>query len=359
MRALDGLAGKLEGEVSGLPLMLDYHDRQRRFYRRDYFTEIRRGYRPEGDGRPRWSWATSIGAGFDMSGRTDEGDPILFARFTDEDQGVLVSRQPVTEAALFETRAVHAELDHDARAVAALGEDSPEWERFNRRQQELFYDHKLTVYSAPAHMVASRAGASDPTDAYRLAARVAGIALNFTPGLKIDPDLPRRFAVGGPEVPGVVARTMRLLERLDPGFLFSAIVRAAPRFEGDDDAWLTEGLRQAGLPTQQTVMEEAERRLILPTLSEPPRLFAVYMQCIAAGVGNLKRLRPSGGVLDFRRMSAIGTNAGPLAIPHVFLANGIVQSSTIPVIDDEAQRLMVNASARLHEQLQELIAACR
>jgi hypothetical protein len=358
MRALDGLAGKLEGNVAGLPSMLDYHDRQRRFYRREYFTEVRKGYQPGGD-RPRWSWETSIGAGFDMAGRSDERDPIIFVRFKDEDQAVMVSRQPLTGAALFETRAVFAELDHDARQVAVKGAESPEWQRFNRRQQEMFYDHELTLYSAPAHMVASRSGASDPIDAYRLAARAAGVALNFTRGLELDPGLPARFARGGAGAPDAVARITRLMERLDPGFLFAAIVVAAPRFDGDDDAWLAAGLSGAGLPTEKAVMDGAERRLALPTLPDMPRLVDVYLQCVAAGAGNFSRLRPSGGVLDFQRMSAIGTSAGPLAIPSVFLADGVVQRSVIPVIDDRAQELMVNASAKLHEQLEELLAACR
>ena len=359
MRALDGLAGKLEGDVSGLPAMIDDHDRLRRFYRKAYFTETRRGYRSARDGRPRWSWASSVGAGFDTSGRIDEGDPILFVRFTDEDQRVLVSRQPLTEAALFETRAVHAELDHEARQVAALGEGSPEWAAFNRRQQDLFYDHTLTVYSAPAHMVASRAGASDPTDAYRLAARVAGLALNFTKGLEVDPDLARRFAPDAGAVPDGAARAATLLERRDPGFLFSAIAFAAPRFEGDDDAWLAEGLRRAGLPTADAIMDAADRRLGLPTLGVMPRYLEVYLRCVFAGAGNFKRLRPSGGILDFERMSALGTIKGPMAIPNVFLADEMIVASAIPVVDAEGQRLMAVASARLHEQLEEFIAACR
>jgi hypothetical protein len=359
MLALNGLAGKLEGDVSGLPSMIEYHDRQRRFYRKAYFTEIRRGYRPAGSGRPRWSWTTSIGAGFDTSGRLDEGDPILFVRFTDEDQSVLVSRQPLTEAALFETRAVHAELDHEARQVAALGEGSPDWVKFNRRQQELFYDHTLTVYSAPAHMVASRAGASDPLDAYRLAARVAGLALNFTEGLGVDPDLPGRFAPDTGATPDGAARARILLERRDPGFLFSVIALAAPEFDGDDDAWVAEGLRRAGLPTAAAIMNAADQRLSLPTLGETPRYLEVYLRCVFAGAENFKRLRASGGVLDFESMSALGTAEGPMAIPNVFLADDMMVASAIPVVDAEGQRLMAIASARLHEQLEEFISACR
>lgn len=353
MRALDGLAGKFENDVTGLPATLAYHDKQRRFYRSDYFTEIRKGYRPRGGGRPRWSWGTSIGAGFDMTGNIDESEPILFARFTDEDQKVLVSRQPLTSAALFETRAVYAELDHDARAVAAQGEESPEWKKFNDRQQEMFYDHTLTIYSAPAHLVSSHCAASDPIDAYRLAAKAANIALNFTVDLPIDSDLPKRFA------PEAMQRAAQLQAMLDPGYLFAAIVLAAPRFEGDDDAWLAEGLTKAGMPPADEILDAAESYLQTPTLTQAPRLFEIYMTCVVNGVGNFKRLRKSGGILDFDHMRNLGTPQGPMALPNVFLANDVLSSSRLPILEMEQQETMVIASTELHQHLEEFVRACR
>ncbi|TDH60793.1 hypothetical protein E2C06_20050 [Dankookia rubra] len=333
--------------------MIAYHDLQRRFYRKAYFTEFRPDYRSAGPGRPRWRWSTSIGTGFDSEGRLNENDPILFVRFTDEDQKVLVSRQPLTAAALFETRAVYAEIDHDARTVAGKGEGSPEWKKFNLRQQEMFYDQSLTLYSAPAHIVASQAGITDPIDAYRLAAKAAGIVLNLTPELELDCELPKRFAGEA------LGRARRLQEILDLGYIFAALAVSAPKYEGDDDAWLNGALAKVGLPSSEYILDAACKYLSLPTSNEPGDLMQIYLNAVSAGIGNFQRLRGSYGLLDFEHMTKCGTNYGPMALPHVVLANDALAASLMPVISLVDQRTMSNASRLLHDHLDEFLDACR
>jgi len=350
---LVGLSKKLQGDISGLPELVAYHDHQRLFYRKAYFTEILPGYRPKGPGRPKWSWGSSIGTGFDHLARPNEQEPIIFARFTDEEQQCLVARQPLTAAALFETRAVFAELDHEARHVAQLGEGSPEWDRFNKRQQDMFYDHKLTIYSAPAHIISSRCAVSDPIDAYRLAAKVAGVVLNLVPAIELDPELPNRIN------PNAAARAQQLQAIRDPGYLFAAIAFLAPRFEGDDEAWLSTSLANVGLPPVIEILDQAQQFLTYPTASKSDELWSIYMQAVAAGVGNFMRLRESFGLLDFQQMSKLGTVQGPMALPHVFLAGDQVAVSQIPIVDIKSQEVLVNASTLLHEHLDELLGACR
>lgn len=358
---LDGLFGALHAldrqdrnDVSQLWRMIKFHDVQRRFFRRGYYTTADRLYRPSGNEPPRWIWEPSVGATFDVNGRVNEDDPVLFIRFTDADTGQLVSRQPLSAAALFEARAVYVELESEAFSLHGRGPGSLEWQAFVNRQIDLLYDQTLTDYSAPAHIVASVARVTNSLEAYQLAAYVAGVVLNLPPDLVFRFRLPARL-----NVRDAARRLRRLADRRDPGLLFASIVAAAPEYRGDALQWLEGGMREAGLPSIETVFNAAYRHLIKPTAGEVGIFRSVYFQLLANGSGNNGRLADGLGLLDVKRFQHLGTVQGPMSIPTTVVRQNWNLPSAIPPLDSEGEAAMSQAASDIQSFMSGFLEACR
>lgn len=358
---LDGLFGAIHAldrqernDVSQLWRMIKFHDVQRRFYRRDYYTTADRMYRPSGNEPPRWVWEPSVGSTFDVNGRINEDDPILFIRFTDADTEQLVSRQPLSAAALFETRAVYVELESEAFSLHRRGPGSPEWRAFAKRQIDQLYDQTLTDYSAPTHMVASVTRVSNSLEAYQLAAYVAGVVLNLPPDLTFRFRLPDRL-----NIRDAARRLRRLADRRDPGLLFASIVAAAPEYHGDARQWLEGGMREVGLPPIETVFRAAYRHLISPTAGEVGIFRSVYFQLLANGSGNNGRLADGFGLLDVKRLQQLGTVHGPMSVPTTVVRQNWNLRSAIPPLDDEGEAAMSRAASELQSFMGGFLEACR
>jgi hypothetical protein len=353
--AIAGVEKKLAGDVAGLPDLVALHDAELRFSRTRYFTEVNPTYRPPRGGRPQWGWKSSIGVAFDQFGRTNEADPLFFVRFRDVDQDLFVSRQPITAASLFETRSVYVELDHDSRLVAErLLQDPRAAIAFNERQMEMFYDHTLTRYSAPAHVVSSRCGDGDSLAAYRAAALVAGVALNISPTLQFTPRLP-------PSIRDLPAqeRCQRLLHLRDPGFLFIVIVLSAPKLIQDVFEWLKGALEEAGFPALETILDAAQEYLSVPPAATSSKFAPIHASVAAAGAESFRRLRPSIGLLDFDVMQKVGTEEGPSVLPNVLLAQNLLGPLGSPVLTRDLQVEVANMAGILDRHMSEFLAACR
>jgi hypothetical protein len=359
---LDALAGayfalerKAARDESELWRFVALHDAERRFDRKAYFTEYDPDYAWLDERRPTWQWGISTGLGFDAQGRPDVTDPLFFVRFTDVEQNSLVARQPITAAALFETRAVYAELEQDAHRIALAARDEPAvLEAWQREQQQRFYNPALTLYSAPAHFASSQCGAGDALDGYRMAAYAGGMILNLAPGLDIAPRLPDDFQDEASR-----PRFERLIELRDPGFLFVLLVASAPRYEGDVDAWLDAALAAAGFPPRERILDTALAHLAIPTMRTGSSFDATYLQAMVVGHRHLGRLRKSVGLLNFEVMTALGTNAGPIALPNSFPDQGIIPSPVEPLVAPREQLTLLEAEAVLTSQMDEFLRACR
>lgn len=239
--------------------------------------------------------------------------------------------------------------------IAIAARDRPEViDEWQRRQQRHFYHPALTLYSAPAHFASSQCSDGDALEGYRIAAYASGIILNIPPTLDIAPRLPADF-----EDEDSRPRFERLIERRDPGFLYTLLIASAPRYEGDVQVWLDAALDAAGFPLRDTILDAALAYLAIPTMRTGGSFEAAYLQATVAGHGHLGRLRTSCGLLDFPTMSALGTNAGPIALPHSFPARGIVPSPVEPLVQPGEQLKLLEAEAVLTAQLDEFLRACR
>ncbi len=336
-----------------------FHDLQKRFYRRAYFTENDPTYRPPVGRRPNWGWDTSIGRGFDLTGRPDASDPILFVRFHDVDRNEKIARQPLTAAALFEARAMAVELEHLVlMKTVEFGDDDHRWREFNDLQQEMFYDVDLTLYSAPVHFLATRLNLTDPVTAYRLAALIAWIALNIADDLNFSPKLPPGWeGIAG----DAEALKRRLIEIRDPGFLFFCLGAWAPAYDGDDAAWLAQCLGRAGFPDKQTIENAAWEVLQFPSADPVPATFdTIYWSVASSGAVNFRRLAPACGLFGQQTLLNLQSTRGPVALPNIIVGPAILSPAGVqPFMSIDDQMLVAQMEQVLMDQMGEFLAACR
>ena len=95
-----------------------------------------------------------------LDGRVDETRPIYFVVFKDHEFGARVARQPITIGALLETTATWSELRVGLGIISSLSGDqrTVEVELWQRERLQPLYEPGLTLYTAPAHMLARFTG---------------------------------------------------------------------------------------------------------------------------------------------------------------------------------------------------------
>lgn len=350
-----GLERKLAQDSSQLWRMARLRDAERRFDRGSYFHEYDPQYRWLTPQLPRWEWSSSVGLAFDHNGRSDAAEPIYFLRFSDVDQDRFVSRQPITAAALFETRAMYVELEHSALiAMQKAREDEQYPNAWGRDQARTFYDPSLTLYSAPAHLTASRCGDGNPLTAYRLAAHAAGVILNLAPTLALDIKIPDTL-----RDPPSMERLQQLIERRDAGFLFVVLISAAPPYEGNIEEWLHRALAAANFPTMKVIYDAALRHLAYPSVRHGTHFDLTYFEACAAGHTNAARLQLSRGLLNVTAMNNVGTLKGPFALPNYFVGDRALSPPIASILDGQRQQEAIDSAAVLSDQMNEFLSACR
>ncbi len=206
-------------------------------------------FRMQGGGsgaRPPWKWSISTGLRFDSLGRQSEDHPLMMVRFsvpsdaTDDSDRDLIERMPVSAASLAELRAMNAEGLWIAREAQNLGEKTPaDPKRWLAEFQSQVYDPRMLVYTVALHMAANQWKVSLISDALPQAAALAGLALNFPRTLVdrlVTPDQ-WRARWGG--------RVQALAAQRDPGFIYAALLSAAPKTDAISDAWIDAVLQSA------------------------------------------------------------------------------------------------------------------
>lgn len=354
-RAYFALERKAQLDISEIGRLVELHDAERLFDRKGYFTEYDPDYGWLTEERPRWRWRTSTGIGFDHHGTPDPDDPLFFIRFEDVDQNAMVARQPITAAALFETRAVYAELEQSVNIMLlASRDDDGVFDRFMAEQRRLLYEPRLLLYSAPAHYASSHCTNGDVLEAYKIAAYAAGIVLNLAPSLAFTPHIHQTFAA-----PEVAPRLEKLRALRDPGFLYVNLIAHGGRYEGDILAWLDGALELAGYPSRDVLLKAAYDYLAVPTVHTGGSFDTMYFKAASAGAANFARLRDRLGLLDFETMGALGTNRAPIALPTVFTANGPLPMQIESFVEPRDQLELLEMEMILAGQTDEFLRACR
>lgn len=152
------------------------------------------------------------------------------------------------------------------------GERIVEMAAFRREFEGLIYNHELIEYNAAAHTLAIIAGSKDLVLTYRLAASLSFIALNMDDQDFRRIKVPERFKIFG-------RRNRVLLENHDRGFAFICMVFNGGAFDGDENAYISNCLRESNLDSAEAILSRAADTLAEPMyLSNPSAITSHFMR---------------------------------------------------------------------------------
>lgn len=237
---------------------VDLHDDERRLRLPNYYHTVDETVGQYDPAKP-WMVQFSSGLEFDPYGKMDLKRPIIFFKFVDLKSSSVVVRQPLTMGALWETTAMHTEIETSLKAIAALpdGERQVESLLWSKELKGYLFDREYSLYTAPAHTVAYYANISDERHLYRLAAQIAYLCMNLPPKY-FNRIAPPPIMVAWQE------RFAALKNRCNLAFAFAVICANAGRFQSDDDdhTWLERGLKASKLPSSDMILQDARSMLL-------------------------------------------------------------------------------------------------
>ena len=178
-----------------------------------------------------WAYQVSIGLRFTASGQVEGAVPIAFCRFLTPG-GRLLARSPLSPVSLLETSAMAQELQQRYALLMAI--DGPEGLVEQHRQQQstlnYLYNHRITEYSACAHLIANYQQCVDVLAAFRLAGMLSRLVLNCAPAsFAAIADSTELGAIFGVDLHhSYVQRVRRALFGGDCGVLYYVISAAMP-----------------------------------------------------------------------------------------------------------------------------------
>ena len=152
-----------------------FHDHLRSIRLPSYYTVVN----PRGAVERPWRSEISIGRTFNGSGDVS-ARPVLFSRFLNA-HGDLIVRSPISTVSILEASAMATELRVHAALLYRAEDDFRivEQATFGRRQMDFLYDRDLTEYSVCVHVLANELGCQDAFEAFRVAAQLTRLVLNF------------------------------------------------------------------------------------------------------------------------------------------------------------------------------------
>ena len=232
---------------------IDLHDQERRMMHSRYFRTVHPNPAPH-DHRTTWGLMFSVGQEFDQSGHPNESRHIVFAKFLDRSTSPQIARQPIVAGALLEINAMWSEMRTNFEIISALPKDERAMEgaMHSRHLLGCMYDPNLTLYTAPAHLLAFYAKVSDVSLAYHLSSEIAHIVLNLGPR-HFEPLMP-------PELMSPWKGSFAGFKAShDCGFAFKVIASVGDQWQDGMDrmVWLNDALRRAGLPPAREILDEA------------------------------------------------------------------------------------------------------
>lgn len=255
-----------------------------------------------------WTYQVTLGLLFTATGTIERARPIVFCRFGTP-AGVDLARSPLSTVSLLETSAMSQELVQRYALLAAVeGAEALVESRFQSSKAiEHLYNHRITEYSACAHLIANQQKCKDVLHAYRLGGRLSRLVLNvpircFAEMADIQ-SLADIFDVD-PEHE-YVQRVQRGLLVGDAGVLYHVLCAAMPQ-----GSFLTEEAANVGIEaafarvgTSLTRIDQLAReevRAIAAKVATSPS--AVLQRIAAAGEQNFDRLSRMGGTLLFNEL---------------------------------------------------------
>jgi len=327
--------------------VLELFDRDRSILFPSYYKYVLPEARTVPSGE-RWSMAFSTGIKVASDGALDERQPFIFVRF---DAGpVHLARQPVSEGALLEGRALAAENAATSAwlAIRPVGEDVVTWSLKEAEQREQLYDPELTTYSVASHVTAYATGIKEIRKNLNLTHKLADVALNL-----VDTGFARLTPTSdfGEPARGRLKGFRRSMNR---GYAFCCLAFAMREVVGTGRDAIEGAMRRAGLPTIAKVYADAAVAVSrMPgRTAVDSRLAAIRSKLIAAGAALYR-------IPDFDAEIADLCPTGPAPAPLVGDADCDVFSFGVSPLDMEESEFLHECHERYREVLRSALRAAR
>lgn len=192
----------------------------KRNYFLNYYTETYNQIK--GDYNNRWKFQITSGLRFDHNGKINEDWPIPFISFA-TNEGVKISRVPISVVSLLETTATYAEYEFQTGAIARLKTPFRELQLsfISKKLESKLYHPDLTLYSAAVHLTSVNLKINDPILGYKISSIFAKIALNIPTEKFPNITIPEEFN----STKESTRRSKKMLENLDRGFAFYLLIK--------------------------------------------------------------------------------------------------------------------------------------
>jgi len=300
-----------------------------------------------------WSIQLSAGCEFDSNGRLDRARPILFTRFSDQSSGELIARQPIVVGALLEVNAMWSEMKTTLEITGAMSQTDRTIEEaiYEGELRSYIYNPDLTLYTAPAHLLAYFAQITEVFSAYELASTVAHIALNLSSDDFSQLILPEQMQSWTALLDG-----FKLSQ--DRGFAYAVIsASGSPWQEGQAiKDWVDDALKKAGLGTASDILSTAVASARAASVANIESPLGAERYLLSLGE-RVMEIRSTGE-------TALTPNRilrERLAVPPMFDNNGdlfTVAAAHFDMTQFSPEQMHVTA-AQLHTWTLNLLSACR
>lgn len=341
------------GQESQFHRFIDLHDRTRRLMLSQYFRTVHPAPTAHSHHQP-WRIQLSAGREFDPLGNPNSERPVMFVRFHDNQTDEMIARQPIVVGALLEVNAVWSELRTNVELISSTPSDEQAVERmlFQRERLGQLYHPDLTLYTAPAHLVAMAAQTTDVLAAYELGSLVAHVALNLSDEdfkSLVPPDRMKPWAelMGG------------FRSSKDRGFAYVAICLAGGAYDGSRSSaeWLDEALARVGLGSASSIYDTARQAMQESLQPEAENLLDRAEQYLLSLGPAVFEARASGDTA----VTPARLQGESLVVPPLFDANGdliVVATAAFDLSRFRPEDLHLEA-ATLHTWTQNFLGACR
>ncbi|MEA9746510.1 hypothetical protein VDF76_05585 [Xanthomonas campestris pv. raphani] len=255
-----------------------------------------------------WTYQVTIGLRFTASGSIEGAVPIVFCRFGTL-SGQTLARSPLSTVSLLETSAMSQELVQRFSLLTAVQGPDGIVEKHHQASKtlEYLYNHRITEYSACAHLIANHQQCIDVIRAYRLGGRLSRLVLNVPIRSFVEmADAQRLAAIFGADPEhDYIQRIHQGLLQCDVGMLYRVLCAAIPEnsFNTEDAATIGIDTALARLGTSMSRIKrlaQDEITAITAKVAQSPS--EVLRRLSGAGKQNFKRLSQMGEILRFHEL---------------------------------------------------------
>lgn len=265
-----------------------------------------------------WTISSSVGFEFSADGRQNKDRPIFFVRFGGSvTLDSLIARVPLTVGSLLECNAVYYEMKDEIRFLAGIDDEGERVVETNikvRERLDTLYDENLVDYTVAVHLLSVKANTKEIYITYRLASRLSNICLNMTKAHFSNIQISEDIDYGKKIIEAFRSSSNR-------GFAYACLVSCAPQYskEMSEEDWISQTLRNANLPCEKQIMEDAYNYVFSLNIPESERFYLDktknYLLSVGREISKIKWIiKPD--------LSPEKINQNGIPLPPMFFSDG-------------------------------------